>query len=206
VTLQAGGITASLEFPANLYGSCSSVNVLKSFASACSSTLNETACKASKICEWNAIESSESESAGSCDFAPTGKAELLFSTTASTAFNDAVAKVFTEGRAAENATQCAAVGTKQIDESKVTEALAFVQAGSAKRAAAAASVRPLLHLFMGAVSVAGAWFLNRYLQLHARQIRSALCTAASCSVTVAVASWYSGQTRGRGLGCLSCAA
>ncbi|WIA35012.1 hypothetical protein OEZ86_003508 [Tetradesmus obliquus] len=138
--------SATVTYPTSLYGDCAGVNVLKSFTAACDSTLNATSCKAKDICQWTG-----SDIIGRCGFAPTGRAELLFTTTGSAAFNEATAKAFTDCRAAENATQCAAVGTKQIEESKVTEALAFVQA-SAK--SAAAGVRPLLHVLLGAVSVA----------------------------------------------------
>jgi hypothetical protein len=157
--LSAAGATADVElqFPANLYGACAGVDVLKKFAGACGSTLNDTACTASKICKWTAIEAAEVAGiTGSCDFAPTGRAELLFTTTASTAFNDAVAKAFSDCRAAENATQCAAVGSVQIQESKVADALAFVQPAKS----AAAGARPLLHVFIGAASLAAAVVLG----------------------------------------------
>jgi hypothetical protein len=141
---------AAQQFTTALYGSCAGVNVLKGFAGACSSTLNETACKADKICEWDEFGIGARDATGACELAPTGRAELMFTTTDSPAFNNATAQAFTDCRAAENATQCAAVGTVQIQESKVAEALAFVQP-AAKSAASGA--RPLLHLLMGVVSV-----------------------------------------------------
>jgi hypothetical protein len=137
--------------------------VLKGFAGACSSTLNETACKADKLCEWDEFGfgtdldvGSVGDATGACEFAPTGRAELLFTTTDTPAFNKAAAKAFTDCRAAENATQCAAVGTVQIEESKVTEALSFVQPAKS----AAAGARPLLHLLMGVASVAALLILG----------------------------------------------
>jgi hypothetical protein len=141
---------AAQQFTAALYGSCAGVDVLKGFAGTCSSTLNETACKADKLCKWDTFGSSIENAPGACDFTSTGRGELMFTTTASAAFNTAMAKAYTDCRAAENATQCGAVGTVQIQDSKVAEALSFVQPAAKS---AAAGVRPLLHLLMGAVSV-----------------------------------------------------
>lgn len=138
------------EFPASLFGTCAGVDVLKRIAGACGTTLNETSCKADKLCSWDSFAAGTSD-AGMCEITPTGNAELLFTTTGTAAFNEAVAKSFADCRAVQNETQCAAVGTTQIQESKVAAALAFEQGAAAKNAAAGAE--PLLHVVMGTLSL-----------------------------------------------------
>ncbi|KAF6262214.1 hypothetical protein COO60DRAFT_1699372 [Scenedesmus sp. NREL 46B-D3] len=140
------------EFRASLFGTCAGVDVFKRITGVqvhCT-TLNETSCKADKLCSWDSLAAGTSD-AGMCDIAPTGIAELLFTTMGTAAFNEAVAKSFADCRAAQNETQCAAVGTTQIQESKVAAALAFEQGAAAKNAAAGAG--PLLHVVMGALSL-----------------------------------------------------